>query len=184
MNAYNGSLMHFFRSLYNNELEKEGFIVNHAKRLPNPKYPTEAELQKLEDYMGFVRTQKLMTVNLSPELEDISRRKMKNPPFVLAILKTKIKASDFTKRRDGRLFLDFEDLLMVNYQKYFYDIKKGEFVKSAGVVSQSSILHPEAKAFEIFPDGNCSEPDLLILEDTFSNQNVSKMLPLDYQFGN
>ena len=184
MNAYNGSLMHFFRSLYRNELEIEGFIVNHAKRIPNPKYPTETELQKLEDYFSFVRTQKIMNVNLSPELEDISQRKSKNSPFVLAILKTKIKESDFTKRREDRLFLDFEDLLMVNYQKYYYEIKKGEFVKAATFSTQSSIVHPEALEFEVFPEGICSEPDLLILEDSFSTQNVSKMLPLDYTFGN
>jgi len=102
----------------------------------------------------------------------------------MAILKTKMKESDFTKRKDGRLFLNFEDLLMVNYQKYFYEIKKGEFVKSASAVSQSSIVHPEALEFEVFPEGNTSEPDLLILEEHFSNQNVSKMLPLDYQLGN
>lgn len=184
MNAYQGSLMHFFRSLYNNELEKDGFVVNHARRVPNPKYPTEAELQKLKDYMSFVRLQKVMNVNLSPELEDISQRKNKNSQFVLAILKTKIKESDFTKRKEGRLFLDFDDLLMVNYQKYYYEIKKGEFVKSASAVSQSSLIHPEAAEFEIFPEGICSEPDLLILEESFSQQNVSRMLPLDYQFGN
>ncbi len=184
MNAYSGSLMHFFRSLYNNELEKDGFIVNHAKRIANPKYPTAAELQKLEDYMSFVRTQKIMNVNLSPELEDISQRRSKNPEFVMAILKTKIKESDFTKRRDGNLFIDFDDLLMVNYQKYFYEIKKGEFVKAKTFSTQSSIIHPEATEFEIFPEGNTSEPDLLILEEHFSNQNVSKMLPLDYQLGN
>ncbi|WP_312825354.1 hypothetical protein [Epilithonimonas sp.] len=184
MNAYKGSLMHFFRSLYKNELEKDGFIVNHAKRIPNPQYPTAAELQKLEDYMSFVRTQKIMNVNLSPELEDISQRRSKNSQFVMAILKTKIKESDFTKRREGKLFLDFDDLLMVNYQKYYYKIKKGDFVKSANAVSQSSIIHPEATEFEIFPEGICSEPDLLILEENFSSQKVSKMLPLDYQFGN
>ena len=183
MNAYNGSLMHFLRSLYKNELEKEGFIVNHAKRIPNPKYPTEAELQKLEDYMSFVRTQKVMNLHLSPELEDIAQRKSKNPQFALAILKTKIRESDFTKRKDGRLFLDFNDLLMVNYQKYYYEIKKGEFVKSTVPVSQSSLVHPDAVEFEIYPEGNCSEPDLLILEGDFSQQNVSKMLPLDYQLG-
>ena len=184
MNAYSGSLMHFFRSLYNNELEKEGFIVNHAKQIPNPKYPSEVELQKLKGYYDFVKDQKVMTVKLSPELQDISDRKFKESQFVLAILKTKIKESDFTKRRDGKLFLDFDDLLMVNYQKHYYEIKKGEFVKSASAVSQSSIVHPEALEFEVFPEGNTSEPDLLILEEHFSNQNVSKMLPLDYQLGN
>lgn len=33
--AYNGSVMHFVRSLYNNELAKEGFEVKRMKRVPN-----------------------------------------------------------------------------------------------------------------------------------------------------
>jgi len=184
MNAYKGSMMHFLRSLYNSELEKEGFIVNHARRIKNPKYPTDAEIQKLEDYYSFVRSQKVMNVKLSDELQYISQQKSENSEFLMAILKTKIKESEFTKRKDGRLFLDFEDLLQVNYQKYYYEIKKGEFVKSTGVVTQSSFIHPEAMEFEIFKEGLSSEPDQLILEGDFSRQNISKMLPLDYQFGN
>ncbi|MFC4164381.1 hypothetical protein ACFOWU_12005 [Epilithonimonas zeae] len=184
MNAYKGSLMDFLRSLYNNELEQEGFIVNHAKRIKNPSYPTDAELQKLQDHFEIVKAQKISNVPWTDELEAISRKKSKNSEFVMAILKTKMKESDFTKRKDGRLFIDFEDLLMVNYQKYFYEIKKGEFVKANTFSTQSSIIHPEALEFEVFPEGNTSEPDLLILEENFSNQNVSKMLPLDYTFGN
>jgi len=184
MNAYKGSLMHFFRSLYKDELEKEGFIVNHARRIKNPKYPSEAEVQQLQDYYIFVRSQKNMEVGLSPELQDIANRKNKNPEFLMAILKTKMKESDYTKRKDGRLFLNFEDLLQVNYQKYFYEIKKSEIVKSASASTQTSFIHPDALEFEIYPEGICSEPDQLILEDHFSNQNVSKMLPLDYTFGN
>lgn len=183
MNAYKGSLMHFFRSLYQNELEKEGFVVNQARRIKNPKYPSDAEIQKLEDYYSFVRSQKMMNVHLSDELEDISKRKGENSEFLMAILKTKMKESEFTKRKEGRLFIDFEDLLQVNYQKYYYEMKKGEFVKSSGVVTQTSFIHPEAMEFEIFPEGISSEPDQLILEGDFSRQNISKMLPLDYQFG-
>ena len=184
MNAYKGSMMHFLRSLYNNELEKEGFIVNHARRIPNPDYPTEAELQRLNDHFEIVKSQKNSTLPWTDELEAISQKKMKNTEFVMAILKIKMKESDFTKRKDDRLFIDFEDLLQVNYQKYYYEIKKGEFVKSAGVVTQSSFIHPEAMEFEIFKEGLSSEPDQLILEGDFSRQNISKMLPLDYQFGN
>ena len=184
MNAYKGSLMHFLRSLYHNELEKEGFIVNHAKRIKNPSYPTEVELQKLQDHFEIVKAQKISNVPWTDELEGIAQKKSKSPEGVMAMLKTKMKESDFTIRKDGRLFLDFEDLLMVNYQKYFYEIKKGEFVKAKTFSTQSSIVHPEALEFEVFPEGNTSEPDLLILEEHFSNQNVSKMLPLDYQFGN
>lgn len=184
MNAYNGSLMHFFRSLFKNELEKEGFTVNQARRIKNPKYPSEAELQKLEDYYSFVRSQKTMVVKLSPDLQEIQDRKNENSEFLMAILKTKMKESEFTKRKNGRLFLDFNDLLQVNFKKYFYEMKKGEIIKSPSFSTQTSIIHPEALEFEIFPEGISSDPDQLILEDDFSNQNVSKMLPLDYIFGN
>lgn len=184
MNAYKGSMMHFLRSLYHNELEKEGFIVNHARRIPNPEYPSEAELQRLNDHFEIVRAQKNSTLPWTDELEEISKRKSKNSEFLMAILKTKMKESEFTRRKGGRLFLNFEDLLQVNYQKYYYEIKKGEFVKSAGVVTQTSFIHPEAMEFEIFKEGLSSEPDQLILEGDFSRQNISKMLPLDYQLGN
>ena len=184
MNAYKGSMMHFLRSLYNNELEKEGFIVNHAKRIPNPEYPSEAELQRLNDHFEIVKTQKNSTLPWTDELEAIAQKKSKNSEFLMAILKIKMKESEFTKRQNDRLFLDFEDLLQVNYQKYYYEVKKGEFVKSSGVVTQTSFVHPEAMHFEIFKEGLSSEPDQLILEGDFSRQNISKMLPLDYQFGN
>jgi hypothetical protein len=81
----------------------------------------------------------------------------------MAILKTRMKEADFTKRKYGRLFLDFEDLLQVNYQKYYYEIKKGEFVKSSGVVAQTSFIHPEAMQFEIFKEGLSSEPDQFVI---------------------
>lgn len=184
MNAYKGSVMHFLRSLYNQDLEKEGYIVNHARRIKNPSYPTEAELQKLQDHFEITKAQKISNVPWTDELEAIAQKKSKNPEFVMAILKTKMKESEFTKRKDGRLFIDFEDLLQVNYQKYYYEIKKSEFVKANTFSTQSSIVHPEALEFEVFPEGNISEPDLLILEEHFSSHNVSKMLPLDYTFGN
>lgn len=184
MNAYKGSMMHFLRSLYQNELEKEGFIVNHAKRIPNPEYPSEAELQKLNNHFEIVKTQKNSTLPWTDELEAIAQKKSKNSEFLMAILKTKMKESEFTKRQNDRLFLDFEDLLQVNYQKYYYEIKKGEFVKSSGVVTQTSFVHPEAMQFEIFKEGLSSKPDQLVLEGDFSRQNISKILPLDYQFGN
>lgn len=184
MNAYQGSLMHFLRSLYNNNLEKDGYIVNHGRRIPNPEYPTDKEIEMLDAYFDFAKTQKVINVSLPANLEEIATRKRTKPQFLMAVLKSKMKETEFTTRKDGKLYLDFNDLLLVNYKKYFYEIKKGEFVRAEGFVTQSSIVHPEAAVFEIYPEGLTSEPDLLIVEDHFSRQNTAKMLPLDYTFGN
>ncbi|WP_313268593.1 hypothetical protein [Epilithonimonas vandammei] len=37
-----------------------------------------------------------------------------------------------------------------------------------------SLVYPKAAGFEIFRKGICYEPELLILEESFSQQNVSK----------
>jgi len=38
----------------------------------------------------------------------------------------------------------------------------------------TSLIHPKAAEFEIFREGIGSKPDLLILEESCSQQNVSK----------
>ena len=45
LKAYNGSIMHFARSLRSKKLKKEGFIVNQFKRLINHERPTEEQFK-------------------------------------------------------------------------------------------------------------------------------------------
>jgi glucan phosphoethanolaminetransferase (alkaline phosphatase superfamily) len=33
MNAYDGSMLHFFRSIYNNTISEDKFIVNHVVQI-------------------------------------------------------------------------------------------------------------------------------------------------------
>ena len=40
--AYNGSTMHFFRSIIAGNLKKEGFVVNQFKQIPNPRRPSDS----------------------------------------------------------------------------------------------------------------------------------------------
>ena len=41
LEAYNGSKMHFFRSLLAKNSKEEGFVINQFKRVPNPDRPSE-----------------------------------------------------------------------------------------------------------------------------------------------
>jgi protein-arginine kinase activator protein McsA len=40
----------FLRSVYSKTTSQEGFIVNHVIKIPNKNYPTEEELEKLENF--------------------------------------------------------------------------------------------------------------------------------------
>lgn len=81
------------------------------------------------------------------------------------------------------MFLDFKDILQVNFKKYFYDLKKGQFVKTETSTNKSSYLYPEKDVFEIYADGNCSNPMELLAQGYLSEQKLEKLLPLDYQLG-
>lgn len=182
MNAYDGSLLHFFRSIYNNTISEDKFIVNHVVQVPNPKYPTEEELNILKNFMEVSRASKTL-FKIPEEISDISHRKTSQKPYALAITKTMIPDSDYVKRDGKKVFFSFKDMLQVNYSKYYYELKGKQFIKSTIPVVISSYLHPEGETFEVSKDGNISNPDLLITEGEFSKNKIENMLPLDYQLG-
>ncbi|WP_312902997.1 hypothetical protein [Chryseobacterium taichungense] len=181
MNAYDGSLLHFFRSIYNNTVAADQFVVNHVIKVPNPKYPSEEELNTLKDYMAVVKNTKV--INFPDNIRDIAERKRRENQYSLAIVKTLIPDSDYVKRNNDEVLFSFKDILQVNYKKYDYELKGKDFVKGKIPVVQTSFLHPEGETFEVSKDGNITTPDLLITEGEFTKNKIENMLPLDYQLG-
>ncbi|MDR6923135.1 carboxypeptidase-like regulatory domain-containing protein [Chryseobacterium sp. 2987] len=181
MNAYDGSMLHFFRSIYENKISEDKFVVNHLIKVPNPKYPTEEELKTLKDFQAMTKSSR--TLKFPDDILDIAQRKNSQKPYALAIVKTLIPDSDYVKRENGQVFFSFKDMLQVNYQKYFYEQKGKQFIKSEYPVTLTSYLHPEGETFEVSKEGNITTPDLLTNEGDFSKNKIENMLPLDYQLG-
>ena len=181
MDAYSGSMMHFLRSVYSKTTSQEGFIINHVIKIPNKNYPTEEELEKLENFRRDFKTSNMMKI--PEDIANITRRKNNEKPYTLALIKSQIPESTYTKTLSGNVFLDFKDILQVNFKKYFYDLKKGQFVKTETSTNKSSYLYPEKDVFEIYADGNCSNPMELLAQGYLSEQKLEKLLPLDYQLG-
>lgn len=181
MDAYSGSMMHFLRSVFSKTTTEEGFIVNHVIKIPNKNYPTEEELAKLEAFQKEMKN--IGTIKFPEEITNISRRKNNEKPYNLALIKSKIEEDVYTKNLAGNIFLDFKDILQVNFKKYFYDLKKGKIIKTNTSTNKSSYLYPEKDVFEIFADGNCSNPTELLAQGYLSEQKLEKLLPLDYQLG-
>ncbi|MBS1571831.1 MAG: carboxypeptidase regulatory-like domain-containing protein [Bacteroidetes bacterium] len=180
-NAYYGSMMHFFRSVYTKTTEQEGYIVNHVIKTPNKNYPTNEELTKLGNFQKEVSGAKL--ISIPTEIANISYRKNNEKPYILSVLKAKIPENNYTKWIEGLLYLDFEDILHVNFKKYYFEFKKGELKKTESFTNTTTFLYPENKQFQIYADGNISDPTALILQGYFPTQKIENLLPLDYQVG-
>lgn len=181
MNAYEGSMLHFFRCVFQSRVSEEGFIVNKVIEVPNPKYPTEDELGKLSNFREMIKNSR--DLKIPEDISDIIRRKNKEKPFALAITKLKIPVSDYSERNQNNVLFSFPDMLQVNYIKYFYELKNKQFVKSTIPVALSSYLRSEGETFEVSKEGNITTPNQLINEGDFSKNRIENMLPLDYQLG-
>lgn len=181
MNAFEGSQVHFFRSIFIKKVSDEGYIVNQITKFPNPKYPTQQELQKLKDFSDFVKQNRMTTI--PNDISDISSRKAREPKYNIGITKLQLSESEYTKKTGEQLFLDYDHMMQINYKKYYYEFEKGKIVKSTLPIVQTSYLHPEGEMYEIYRDGNTSNPDLLTNQGAFSTDKIEKLLPLDYQLG-
>lgn len=107
----------------------------------------------------------------------------RNESYKIAITKTQIPESDYTKKKGDKLFLDYDYMMQINYKKFYYELEKKQFVKSKIPIIQTSFLHPENDTFEIYSDGNTSNPGQLTNQGEFAKDKIEKMLPLDYQLG-
>lgn len=181
MNAYDGSQVHFFRSVFANKVADEGFIVNQITKFPNSKYPTEEELQRLKDFTEIFKSKG--TLNIPEDILDIGNRKRSEQPYKIGITKTQIPETDYTKKTDNKLFLDYDYMMQINFKRYFYELQKGQFVKATIPIIETSFLHPENDTFEIYTNGNTSNPGMLTNQGEFTKNKIEFLLPLDYQLG-
>lgn len=181
MNAYDGSQTHFFRSVYEDKVSEEGYIVNQITKFPNSKYPTEEELQKLKDFAAMFKSKGSLTV--PDDIVDIGNRKRTELPYKIAITKTQIPESDYITKKEGKIFLEYNYMMQINYKRFYYEFKKDQFVKSSMPVIQTSFLHPEGEIFEIYSNGNTSNPGMLTNQGEFAKDKIEKLLPLDYKLG-
>ena len=181
MNAYDGSQVHFFRSVFANKVADEGFIVNQITKFPNSKYPTEEELQRLKDFTEMFKSKG--TLNIPEDILDIGNRKRNEQPYKIGITKTQIPETDYTKKTDNKLFLDYDYMMQINFKRYFYELQKGQFVKTTIPIVETSFLHAENDTFEIYTNGNTSNPGMLTNQGEFTKNKIEFLLPLDYQLG-
>ena len=77
---------------------------------------------------------------------------------------------------DKKIF-SFKDILQVNNNKHHFEIKKSKIEKATSSVHQTSYIYMEENSFELYPDGKSSDPELMILQGSLSNNKMGIFLP-------
>jgi len=173
--AYYGSAMHFYRSLYKDKLDSEGFVMMKYTRMLNPNRPAEKIIQqKIKKFNDGMHRDSInywiQMENMSKYYhEELDRKPIPAGQIVQRTDQQGIYAVDFrgfclyiiyTKKREQTDFKDlYRPLDMPNYQTSVVTVAQPYVFDSNGVVF-----------------GN-SAP---LYEGTWSKSKLSDLLPVDY----
>ncbi|KEY20380.1 hypothetical protein HY04_04045 [Kaistella antarctica] len=115
------------------------------------------------------------------QIVKIDAKKLSPQKSFLALITTKLPMSSFTNIVGDKKILSFKDILQVNYNKHCFEIKKSKIEKAKAAVQQTSYIYVEGNSFELYPDGNSSDPESMILQGRLNNNKMGNFLPLDYE---
>lgn len=185
--AYNGSVQHFFKSLYHNTVTEEGFVINKLATIPNlarkPDSLINANIKKLTaGKQGLINT---LTFNgddsLSYWIKQRSLPKTMNTLNRAAVLiDTLVK----TQNNDLKL-MQFTDGLYVIYKNEM----EGQSYPSSGQQQnrppdignyQISVLYLRQPSVRFYPNGGIFDPRSTLYSGYWGYEKIADMVPMDY----
>lgn len=189
LTAYNGSVIHFFKSVLNNTFEKEGFIVNQFKRVPNPERPSEKAIKKARELIRLSRS----NINFSKQIDSpkthldsalVIVKKARSPKFKDYLYKTKLKKDDIITFKNLAFYLSFDDNLSIVYTKEKEElayITRNAFSKIREPLPQTSSIITLNKNIVLDQNGTLLNPLDVFYEGYWSYEKFANSLPLDYE---
>ncbi|CAM1346280.1 carboxypeptidase-like regulatory domain-containing protein [Tenacibaculum crassostreae] len=189
LETFNGSQMHFLRSLLSQNLKKDGFVINQFKRVLNRDRPSEEKIQLAREL--FMLTSEPIDISkhipnpITPlDSAIVVLQKAKLPKHRDYLYKRNVDYPEMFSTVNNTNYLDFNDYLMVIYTR---EIEEDNYLvgtfgkrKKASGVQTSYIVLLDGKS-EIDPSGILINPNAVFNEGYWGFEAFANMLPLDYQ---
>lgn len=187
--AYNGSYLHFYKSILKNTTYKDGFLVHQFKRMPNPERPSEQDIKKARDFIklnssniNFSKRNKTPKTAIDSALA-ISK-KARLPKFKDFLYKSKIAIDSITTIKNNSYYLNFNHNIMVVYTKEKEEngyILRNIFSKMRTPTFQTSNIIPNRMPIKITKNGLLENALSITYEGYWSYEKFANSLPLDYE---
>ncbi|MGB1042169.1 MAG: carboxypeptidase-like regulatory domain-containing protein [Tenacibaculum sp.] len=188
LTTYNGSQMHFLRSLIAKKLKQDGFVINQFKRVLNPERPSEEKIKLAKKLLRLYNG----SINLFKEVENPTTtkdsiayilRKARLPKYRDYLYKRNVPYKDMLTFKNNIPYLDFNNYLMVIYKNEPEEENylKGMFGKrrKRNEVQTSNIVLLQGKS--VLDKAGILEPGSFFNEGYWGFESFGDMLPLDYQ---
>ncbi len=172
--AYFGSSMHFYRALYQQHLQEEGFVIRQLQRKPNPKRLPEELIQK--KYAQFNKSNNRDSVNYW-------NAKAQEPRFIENLIKQPLRPEDVLRKTDqeGLFALTFPDLLYVVYTKKSDPDNRDNVYRPLDLESNATSIITLYSPYAVFDrNGVVISPQSTLYEGDWANDKLAELLPVDY----
>jgi hypothetical protein len=179
--TYEGSMMHFMRSVYRNTLAREGFEVRSLQRVPNNEKKRVKEASK-NNRQRTTPDGKIMVSTINRDSTDYYDRVLRQEDYHEVIGKTVLPGDSIAYAADSvTAGLAFDNYLLVIYKnKVTPPEYRQQFPRSSTAI-MSRLTLTNGRAIEIQANGSYYDPtELMTLGYWAWSEKMATMLPFDY----
>lgn len=172
--AYYGSAMHFFRSLYTNKLSEDGFIMYHLNRQINPNRPPDDVIRKKAKM--FYDRRMADSLNYWNSLSTLSKY-YKETLNKLPILPYEVYS---TTDQQGIYALRFPNYLYVVYTKRRDEVYNKDLYRPLDMTNYETTILTLFDDYALFDMNGIIVSRPPLLEGAWAKSRLSDLLPVDY----
>lgn len=181
--AYNGSIQHFFKSLYENKISEDGFVINKLIKIPNPFKKSDSVINA--NIKRLTLGKSAIVINGSDSLSYWFKQK-NEPKFVNTINKADVLVDTLVKPYNENLkAVSYTDALYVMYKN---ELETPVYRNSGNWQSrpldmpnyQISVVHLLVSPAYIFANGGILNPRSFLYEGYWAYEKMADSVPLDY----
>jgi hypothetical protein len=176
--AYFGSIMHFMRSVYFNQIAEEGFDVRFLRKVRN--IPNFQQNQNTYDSVFLKKTDSIKTVVPDSSYVIDYNDQILNPDNYKDILGMSLPGDSIAYAKNKyTATLDFNDFLLVVYRGKEAPLVYQQLYNETGMTSQ--LILTNGRPIEIEANGSYYDPTgLMSLGYWAWSEKIANMLPFDY----
>jgi len=174
--CYYGSAMHFYRSLYTDKLQQEGFIVYHLSRALNPERPPDDVIRRKIQY--FKEMRRIDSANYYVGLANMSKYYHEN------LMKPALSQFEIlgTTDQKGVYIIHFQNYLYIVYTKKTDDTYNKDLYRPIDqanyAVTIATLFNKEGYA--LFDMNGIVINNAPLYEGAWAASRLSDLLPVDY----
>lgn len=188
LKAFNGSRMHFLRSLLQNKTEEEGFIIHRFSKIVNPERPSDEQIELARKTLKPIYAQvdfDKVIVQPKTKIDSalVTIRKFSLPKYLDYFTEKNISDKHILSYEENIPYLDFKGYLNVVYK---YEPEEYNYIKLNIKAPEKAIgMQPTKialiKGKTAINSHGIVAPKSMLTEGYWAFESIGAMLPLNYK---